>query len=149
MLTGQKLQTLRTRAGMTQEQLAQTLFVSRELVSKWELGQRSPDIRMLRALAETFSVDVEDLADTDAFATELAQCVPEGASLTPEAFRAALAPFLDTLSPRDRSVFLRRYFYLEDVSGIAGAFGIRENFVRAVLARTRKKLKRYLKGAVT
>ena len=38
MQTGQKLQALRVQRGMTQEQLAERLFVSRELVSKWELG---------------------------------------------------------------------------------------------------------------
>ena len=35
---------------MTQEELAERLFVSRELVSKWELGQRKPDIRTLRIM---------------------------------------------------------------------------------------------------
>ena len=146
--TGQKLQMLRAQANMTQEQLAERLFVSRELVSKWELGQRKPDIRALRELAKLFSVEIDELADTGALSRELASCLPPGLPIGAEQFRALLTPFLGTLSERDRGVFLRRYYYLEDAAAIGEAFGIKENYVRAVLARTRKKLKKYLKGVL-
>lgn len=148
MQTGHKLRKLRTQADMTQEQLAERLFVSRELVSKWELGQRSPDIRALRGVAELFSVDVDELADTRAFMDELASCLPPGLQISADSFRALTEAFLDTLSERDRGVFLRRYYYLEDAAAVGEAFGIKENYVRSILARTRKKLKKYLKGAL-
>ena len=56
-----KLQKLQVQANLTQEQLAERLFVSRELISKWELGQRKPDIRTLREIANLFSIDNKNL----------------------------------------------------------------------------------------
>ena len=40
---GERIASARAEAGVTQQELAEMLFVSRELVSKWELGQRRPD----------------------------------------------------------------------------------------------------------
>lgn len=145
--TGETIQTLRQNARLTQAQLAERLFVSRELVSKWELGQRKPDIRTLRSMAALFSVDIDMLADVGSFAEELAACLPPGAPLDERGFSAMLSAFTETLSDRDRGVFLRRYYYLETPAEIGGAFDIKENHVRSILARTRKKLKNYLKGA--
>lgn len=148
MQTGQKLQKLRVQRGMTQEQLAERLYVSRELVSKWELGQRRPDIRLLREMASLFSVEIDDLMDTEPVSDELFSCLPPDPRISTEQFRALLGPFLDTVSERDRGVFLRRYYYLEDAAAIGELFGIKENYVRSILARTRKKLKTYLKGVL-
>ena len=145
MQTGQKLQKLRAQADMTQEQLAERLFVSRELISKWELGQRRPDIRMLREIADLFSVDINELMDTEVFSKELFSCLPSEPQISAEKFRKVLSRFIDTLSERDRVVFIRRYYYLEDAAAIGELFGIKENYVRSILARTRKKLKKYLK----
>lgn len=145
--TGQTIQALRQQAQMTQEQLAERLFVSRELVSKWELGQRKPDIRLLREMAALFSVEIDVLADTDPFAGELSSCLPPDMALSEAEFAALLADFLAALSERDRNVFLRRYYYLETPAEIGKAFDVKENHVRSILSRTRKKLKKYLKGA--
>ncbi len=145
--TGQIIQKLRINAELTQEQLADKLFVSRELVSKWELGQRKPNIRELREMAKLFRVRVDDLIDTNDLWEELADCFPDEGRMSPEEFSALLDPFLRTLSERERSVFIRRYYGLEDVSTISTAFDIKENNVRVILTRTRKKLKKYLKGA--
>ena len=147
MQTGQKLAKLRINAELTQEQLAEKLFVSRELVSKWELGQRKPNIRELREMAKLFHVHVDDLIDTNGLWEELADCFPAEGRMSPEEFSALLDPFLRMLSARERSVFIRRYYGLEDVGAICTAFDIKENNVRVILTRTRKKLKKYLKGA--
>jgi transcriptional regulator with XRE-family HTH domain len=146
MQTGQRLQTLRLQQNLTQEQLAEKLYVSRELVSKWELGQRRPNIRVLRDLSALFGVGIDELTDTGAFAAELASCIPHGQNVTASQLKEQLTPFLDTLNERDCGVFLRRYYYLEDSAEIAEACGIREGHVRAILSRTRKKLKQYMKG---
>ena len=58
---GEKLQQLRKRRGLTQEELAGALFVSRTAVSKWESGRGYPGIDSLRAIAEFFSVSIDEL----------------------------------------------------------------------------------------
>lgn len=49
---------LRQNAGMTQEQLAEKLFVTRQTVSLWENGKTQPDIQTLERLAEAFGVEL-------------------------------------------------------------------------------------------
>jgi len=57
----EKLQELRKQKGLTQEELAQALFVSRTAVSKWESGRGYPNIDSLKALSKFFSVTIDDL----------------------------------------------------------------------------------------
>ena len=62
---GEKLKALRTERGLTQEQLAAKLYVSRTAVSKWETGGGSPNLDALQAVARLFDVSVDDLLSTD------------------------------------------------------------------------------------
>lgn len=62
---GEKLKALRTERGLTQEQLAAKLYVSRTAVSKWETGGGSPNLDSLQAVARLFDVSVDDLLSTD------------------------------------------------------------------------------------
>ena len=57
----EKLQKLRKQKGLTQEELAQQLFVSRTAVSKWESGRGYPNIESLKDLAAFFSVTLDEL----------------------------------------------------------------------------------------
>lgn len=57
----EKLQELRKNRGLTQEELAQALFVSRTAVSKWESGRGYPSIDSLRELSKFFSVSIDAL----------------------------------------------------------------------------------------
>lgn len=57
----EKLQELRKRRGLTQEELAEALYVSRTAVSKWESGRGYPGIDSLKAIAGYFSVSIDDL----------------------------------------------------------------------------------------
>lgn len=61
MELSEKLQALRRARGLTQEQLAQQLYVSRTAVSKWETGRGTPNIDSLMALAEVFGVSLDEL----------------------------------------------------------------------------------------
>ena len=61
MTFGEKLQKLRTRAGLSQDQLAKLLDVSRQAVSKWESGTADPSTSNLLALAKLFGVSAEEL----------------------------------------------------------------------------------------
>ncbi len=57
----QKLQKLRQQQGLTQEELASALFVSRPAVSKWESGRGYPNIDSLVAIARFFGITVDEL----------------------------------------------------------------------------------------
>ena len=57
----EKLQELRKKRGLTQEELAQALYVSRTAVSKWESGRGYPSIDSLKEIARFFSVSIDEL----------------------------------------------------------------------------------------
>ena len=61
MTLGEKLQTLRRSRGLSQEQLAEILEVSRQAVSKWENGDSAPDLDRLRAICTYFGVTTDYL----------------------------------------------------------------------------------------
>lgn len=59
------LRFLRQRSGMTQEEVAERIGVSRQAVAKWERGDSLPDILNCDALAELFDVSLNDLVRHD------------------------------------------------------------------------------------
>ena len=61
MTLGEKLKTLRASRGLSQEQLAAELNVSRQAVSKWECGDAAPDLDKLRAICAYFGVTTDYL----------------------------------------------------------------------------------------
>ena len=61
MNIGDKLLYLRNRSGCSQETLADALDVSRQTVSKWELGQSLPDAEKIVAISNYFSVTTDFL----------------------------------------------------------------------------------------
>jgi len=65
-----KLQTLRKEKGMSQENLAELLGVSRQSVSKWEAGQSYPEIEKLIIISELFKVSIDNLVKENNFKSE-------------------------------------------------------------------------------
>lgn len=61
MTLGEKIQQLRKASGISQEQLAEQLDVSRQSISKWELNDAIPDIRKIVMISELFSVSTDEL----------------------------------------------------------------------------------------
>ena len=59
MTLGEKIIDLRKKRGLSQEDLAITLGVSRQAVSKWETGEAKPDTDKVIALAEYFEVTTD------------------------------------------------------------------------------------------
>ena len=60
---GRNIRRLRVEKGMTQEQLAQSLHVTRQAVSLWETGKTLPDIQMLQNIGTLFGRDLQSLVD--------------------------------------------------------------------------------------
>lgn len=58
---GARLQKLRRQAGMSQQELADQLHVSRQSISKWELGTATPDLDNLVRLSKLFGVSLDEL----------------------------------------------------------------------------------------
>lgn len=65
----EKLQELRKSRGLTQEELAEKLYVSRTAISKWESGRGFPSIDSVRAISKFFSVSLDELFSDDAILT--------------------------------------------------------------------------------
>ena len=61
----EKLQQLRKNKGLTQEELAEILYVSRTAVSKWESGRGYPNIDSLKDISSYFSISLDDLLSSD------------------------------------------------------------------------------------
>lgn len=64
-----KLQELRKQKGLTQDELAEKLFVSRTAVSKWEMGRGYPNIESLKDISKFFGVTVDDLLSSEELLT--------------------------------------------------------------------------------
>ena len=65
----QKLQELRKQKGLTQEDLAASLYVSRTAISKWESGRGYPNIDSLKTIARFFGVTIDELLSGDELLT--------------------------------------------------------------------------------
>ena len=66
MTIGEKLQKLRAREGLSQDQLAEQLDVSRQAVSKWERDEAVPEAEKLLRVADRFGVTVDSLLRAEA-----------------------------------------------------------------------------------
>ena len=60
---GQRIRTMRMEKNLTQQQLADMMFVSRKTIGNWESGNRLPDISMLSRLASHLGVETYELLD--------------------------------------------------------------------------------------
>ncbi len=73
MTIGEQIQRLRIEKGLTQERLAEMLEVSRQSISKWELGQAVPDVDKIIRMSRLFDVSTDTLLLTEAAAKEAIQ----------------------------------------------------------------------------
>ena len=87
-------------------------------------------------------------AEVVSLTQEMELCIPDNrrdAELEGKELGRILSTFLRTLTPENRMVFVRRYWYVDTVADIATRYGISENAVMTRLSRTRDKLRVYLK----
>ena len=65
MKIGDKILSLRKKEGITQEELAEMVGVSRQTISKWELDETSPDLKQAKKLSEIFKVSLDELVSNN------------------------------------------------------------------------------------
>ena len=65
MELGKQIYELRKKANLSQEQLAEKVGVSRQTISKWELGETAPDIKQAQVLSQVFGVSLDELTEND------------------------------------------------------------------------------------
>ena len=65
MKIGNKIMELRKKNNLSQEDLAEKVGVARQTISKWELGETSPDLKQSKELSKIFNVSLDELGDND------------------------------------------------------------------------------------
>ncbi|HBA70267.1 MAG TPA: XRE family transcriptional regulator [Lachnospiraceae bacterium] len=75
MKLGNSLFHARKRCGMSQEEVAEKLGVSRQTISKWETDETLPDIRQAKRMAVFYGVSLDDLITFDADVQEIQQII--------------------------------------------------------------------------
>ena len=65
MEPGKQIYELRKKANLSQEQLAEKVGVSRQTISKWELGETAPDIKQAQILSQIFNISLDELTGND------------------------------------------------------------------------------------
>ena len=86
-------------------------------------------------------------AEVVSLTDEMALCIPDAQrdrELEGRELGRILDAFLRTLTPENRMVFMRRYWYVDTIAEIAARYGISESAVQMRLNRTRAKLSAYL-----
>lgn len=137
---------LRLGCNISQEDFASALFVSRDLVSKWETGVRRPNWQMIEKIAEIFDVPTSYIVDKNELVyMELEECLPKNSHLSADKLTTVLNSFLCGINDIESDVFIRRYYFFESTAEIAASFHLKENHIRSTLSRTRKKLKKFIK----
>ena len=151
---------LRKKEGLTQDSLAEKLFISRTLVSNWETGKRIPDRYNLKKMSVIFNVREEDIMpdekyvyfsekESEAVRKETEEFTEGGAENEDreDILRNTeiLTDFLSGLSEADAKIFMSRYFYGKRCKTIAEESGKSENSIKTKLYRIRKKLKSFLR----
>ena len=91
MTFGEKLKKLRTDNGLTQDELAEKLYVTRTAISKWETDKGYPNIESLKAIAAFFSITVDDLLSSE----EILVIAEENQKQTEKNFRDLAFGLLD------------------------------------------------------
>lgn len=119
----EKLQEMRKQRGMTQEELAAVLYVSRTAVSKWESGRGYPSIDSLKAISGFFGVSLDQLLSSEAVLTLAEEDSKEQESRTRSLVFGALdcctgmLLFLPLFGQRDREPI--RQVSLLSLTGVA------------------------------
>ena len=75
MTLGNSLYKARKRTGLSQEEVAEKLGVSRQTISKWETNETLPDIRQSKQMAQLYHLSLDELIDFDVDAKEIEEMI--------------------------------------------------------------------------
>lgn len=104
MILADKIIELRKKSGMSQEELAEKLGVSRQSVSKWEMAQSTPDLNRILKISEVFGVTTDYLLKDEIDFTE-----PDSTADIPvETISGETAPSLTYVSMKEANDFLNK-----------------------------------------
>ena len=101
MAFGERLQEVRRRAGLTQEQFAAELKVSRQAVSKWESCRGYPEIEKILYICNRYQVSLDELFSQEVPREALVQDAPK-APLPEKTLKTSLSAFFANLAPREK-----------------------------------------------
>ena len=65
MNLGDKILQLRKKNGLSQEQLGEKVYVTRQTISNWELGETTPNPEQLKKMSKAFNVSIDEILDND------------------------------------------------------------------------------------
>lgn len=65
MNLGKKIAELRKKNNLSQEELAEKVGVARQTISKWEIGDTTPDIKQVKIISKIFNISIDELVDND------------------------------------------------------------------------------------
>lgn len=107
MAFGDRLQEIRRSSGLTQEQFAEQLQVSRQAVSKWESGRGYPEIEKILYICQRYQVTPNELFGEEAGVVQTEEPVAQEAATQPEKaasrnLKTALTSFFYNLSPKNK-----------------------------------------------
>ena len=129
MTLGEKITGLRKKRGLSQEELAITLGVSRQAVSKWELGDATPDTDKVVALAEYFGVTTDWLLrDIEpAAAPHPADTIPSAAAMlrdTPMLFNLTIGGNIFGAALMLYDLWQQTYYHIPTLLGMIVQIGM-------------------------
>lgn len=104
----ERLRQFRKSAGLSQEQLAEALDISRQAVSKWESGTTSPDIHNIVQLGKLYGVSTDSILLGESPALKNTDAVPETAYAVQENTDTALGT--DVTHPQEEKLPVRDKF---------------------------------------
>lgn len=84
MHLGNNLFSARKKKGLSQEEVAEKLGVSRQTISKWELGETLPDIQQAKKLALLYGLSLDELVEFDADVQEIQEIIDKTSNAVSE-----------------------------------------------------------------
>ena len=151
-----KIIALRKSGSLSQQDLADGVYVSRSLVAMWEAGKRMPDGVSVKKIAKFFNVAESDIVEDRRYVfgapSELELMEIEIGEFTDDSQNSdedvdvAVRAFLGNLNKRDKAIFMGRYYSMKTCKTIAAEMKMKESTVRWRLSVLRKELKTVIGG---